>query len=347
MAGHLAIKGYEVRLYNRTPERVEPVVARGGVLVDGEVRGFGRLALVSTDIEEVLSGSEVVMVVVPAHAHASVAAKCAPHLRDGQIVVLNPGRTGGALEFRNVLRANGCKADIILAEAQTFIYASRSVGPAQSRIFRIKNTVPVAALPATDTPKVVEVLQRAYPQFVPAESVLRTSMDNIGAVFHPVITLMNAGWIESTMGEFEYYAQGVTPSVAAILEAVDRERMAVAKALGVKAVSALDWLDMAYGALGENLYEAMKNNEAYQGIKAPPTLRHRYLLEDIPTGLVPMASLGKMLGIDTPTHDCLIHLAGRIHQVDFWACGRTVDKLGIAGWSVERIRRYVYGGDDA
>jgi len=51
------------------------------------------------------------MVVVPAFAHAFIAEECAPYLRDGQIVVLNPGRTGGALEFRHVLQEMRCPAD--------------------------------------------------------------------------------------------------------------------------------------------------------------------------------------------------------------------------------------------
>ena len=86
------------------------------------------------------------MVVVPSSAHADIAAKCAPHLKDGQIIILNPGRTLGSIEFKFILEQNNCAADITLAEAETFIYASRSDGPAQARIFRIKEAVPMAAL---------------------------------------------------------------------------------------------------------------------------------------------------------------------------------------------------------
>ena len=62
--------------------------------------------------------------------------------------LLHPGRTCGAIEFAKVLRDQGCLADVTIAEAETFIYASRSDGPAQARIFRIKEAVPLAALPA-------------------------------------------------------------------------------------------------------------------------------------------------------------------------------------------------------
>ena len=102
------------------------------------------------------------MVVVPSSAHADIARAAAPHLQDGQIVVLHPGRTCGAIEFDKVLRDNGCQADVTVAEAETFIYASRSDGPAQARIFRIKEAVPLAALPATRTPRVLEALSRRH-----------------------------------------------------------------------------------------------------------------------------------------------------------------------------------------
>lgn len=344
MAAHLAMRGFRVALFNRTYHRIEPIIVRGGIELDGIIDGFGSPAIVTSTIEEALADADVIMVVVPACAHAHMAELCAPHLRDGQVILLNPGRTGGALEFSRVLSEYGLDADITLGEAQTFIYASRSMGPAQSRIFRIKNSVPVAALPASRTPLLMKAVREAFPQFVPAINVLKTSLDNMGAVFHPAITLMNVGWIEARMGEFEFYLEGVTPSVARVLESVDAERVAVARALGVDAVTSLEWLEIAYAATGDNLYEAMHNNEGYGGIKAPATMRNRYLFEDIPASLVPIASLGKMLGVPTPTLDSLIHLGCLIHGIDYWIVGRTAKNLGLEGLTVKEIQHTVMEG---
>ena len=147
---------------------------------------------------------------------------------------LHPGRTLGAIEFDKTLHDHGCRADVIVAEAETFIYASRSDGPAQARIFRIKEAVPVAALPATRTPRVLEALAPAYPQFIDGISVLHTGLNNMGAIFHPALTLLNAGRIESTHGDYQFYIDGVTPSVARVLEALDRERVTVAASLGLR-----------------------------------------------------------------------------------------------------------------
>ena len=121
---------------------------------------------VTSDMREAVEHADVMMVVVPSSAHADVAQPMAPYLRDGQIIILHPGRTCGAIEVHKVLCDAGCLADVTVAEAGTFIYASRSDGPAQARIFRIKEALPLAALPATRTTRVLDTIRPAYPQFI-------------------------------------------------------------------------------------------------------------------------------------------------------------------------------------
>ncbi len=346
MAGDLALRGYAVRLYNRHYENVEEIIARGGIevtLEDGRL-GFGRIPVVTDDIARALDSADIALVVVPASGHRDIALACAPHLKDGQIIVLNPGRTGGAFEFRNTLQESGCTADVIIAEAETFIFASRSIGPAQAHIFRRKNTVPLAALPATRTPDVLDILQEIYPQFIAAPNVLHTSLNNMGAVFHPALTLLNAGWIEATGGDFEFYVEGVTPSTAHVLERMDRERVTVAMAMDVRAQTAREWLSRAYSAHGENLYEAIHDNPGYKGIMAPRQIRHRYIFEDVPFSLVPISELGRRFGVDVWAIDAMIQLASVIADTDYRYRGRTLEKMGLVGLSLAEITRLVNTG---
>jgi len=348
MAAHLALMGFSVSLYNRTPERVQVIKKRGGIeLIDGGdvvPHGFGKLARVSSDIKEAIKDVEVIMVVLPSSAHDDIAHAMSPHLKDGQIVLLHPGRTCGALEFSKVLRDTECKADVTIAEAETFIYASRSDGPAQAHIFRIKEAVPLAALPATRTQHVLDAIADAYPQFIDGVDVLHTGLNNMGAIFHPALTLLNAGRIESTHGDYQFYIDGVTPSVARVLEVLDRERVTVASSLGIRARTALEWLKLAYDTSGEDLYDAIQNQEGYYGIKAPPTLNHRYLFEDVPMSLVPIASLGIRYGVSVRGMDSIIRIANIVHHTDYWRRGRTVEKLGLAQWSVTELTDFVKEG---
>jgi len=342
MAGHLGIMGFETRLYNRTDSKLSAVRWHGGIDVEGAVEGFGAIALATSDIAEAVAGADVVMVVTPSTAHRSLALLMASHLADGQIVVLNPGRTGGALEFRKTLLDSGLRARPIIAEAQTLIYASRAVTRQRGHIFRIKNGVPLATLPSYWIPAVLGVFDNAFPQFIAGSNVLATSIENIGAIFHPALTILNAGWIEATGGDFDYYIRGITPSVAIILQRMDDERLAVARALGVRSVSAREWLYLSYDSPGANLHEAIKNTASYIGIKAPSSIAHRYISEDVPMSLVPIASIGSMLGVPTPTIDMIIQLGSILHGRDYRSEGRTVERLGIAGLSVKEIHSLVF-----
>ncbi len=347
MAAHLALLGLKVTLFNRTAERVSALKMRGGIELEsyeGGPHGFGKLAHVTSDYAEAVKNAHVIMVVVPSSAHVDIAKGLAPHLKKGQIIILHPGRTFGAIEFAKVLRDQDCMADVTIAEAETFVYASRSDGPAQARIFRIKEAVPLAALPATRTKSVLDAIQPAYPQFIDGINVLHTGLNNMGAIFHPALTILNAGWIEATHGDFQFYIDGVTPSVARLLETLDRERVTVASSMGIRARTGLEWLKLAYDTDGENLYEAVHNQPGYFGITAPPTLNHRYIFEDVPMSLVPIAAMGERYGVSVRGIDSIIRLACIIHHTDYWRRGRTLDRLGLKQLSVNEVTRYVDEG---
>ena len=345
MAGHLALMGFETTLFNRTFDHIAAIKSRGGISLESEDPngpfGFGELKSVTADIQRAVEGSDIIMVVTPATAHYEIARQVAQYLQPGQIVVLNPGRTLGAIEFSRTLKGYGCLPGVIVAETQTFIYASRSDGPAQARIFRTKDAVPLAALPANKTSIVLEALSPAYPQFIDGGDVLQTGINNIGAIFHPTISIFNAGWIEATRGDFQFYLEGVSPTVARLMEVMDRERVTVASYIGVRAITACEWLKMAYNADGECLHESIHNQAGYRGINAPPTLKHRYITEDVPMSLVPIASLGNRYGVSVRGMESLIRLACIAHRTDYWSRGRTLERLGIEHLSVSELTQYV------
>ena len=181
-------------LWTRSPERIAPVAALKGIdlTMPDSMSVRAPIAKATCDMGSALAGVRLVLVAVPASAHADVAQACAPYLRDGQIVLLLPGRTGGALEFGRVLRAAGCRARILLGEANTFPLAARCVGPAQAVVFGTKDNVQAAAVPSARTSEFLAAWRPLLPMLSPARSVLHTGLANVGAVLHPVIALYNA-----------------------------------------------------------------------------------------------------------------------------------------------------------
>jgi len=184
MAAEMASRGYRVTLYNRTYDKIEIIDIRGGIELQTEDghSTFAHLHLVTADIGEALAETNLIMVVVPASGHRDVALSAAPYLRDDHIVVLHPGRTGGALEFEQTLLESGCRGKPIICEAETFLFAARSTGPAEVRIFRTKFSVPISAFPATRSQEALAMLSPVYSQFILAKNVLYTSLNNMGAI---------------------------------------------------------------------------------------------------------------------------------------------------------------------
>lgn len=343
LAGHLSLMGFSVRLYDIIPETITAIQSQGGIHVAGAVEGFGKIDLATSNIVAAIEGADIVMIVAPAVAHRAIATDCVPHLVDGQMIFLHPGATGGALEFKNVLTAEKCDADVILAESNSLLYACRCPRPGQATIFGIKKELMVAALPAARNEDVLKILNQAFPQMYAGKNVMETSLANPNAMTHPAPTLLNTSLIESGR-DWLYYWEGITPSIGAFVEDMDKERLNLARAFDLNLPSIRQWYKLAYGADGGTLSSAVKKNKAYEKIKGQHTLHTRYLLEDIPMGLVPMVSLGQMLGIDVCRMETIVNLAGFLTGKDFRSTGRTLDKLGLAGMTLQAIQQYLETG---
>ena len=328
LAAYYALHGFDVRLYARQQERVEMFPSLDFDL-QGVEPGTARLGLISCDMGEVLKGASLVMVTTPAQYHAAIAKTMSPWLEDGQTVVLNPGRTFGVLEFDAVLKENACRARILLAEADTFIFTCRCEQPGHPVIYQIKDLLKVAALHPADTDAVCTQLQRLFPCVQPASSILETGLSNIGMLFHPLPTLMNLVRIEAKE-RFLYYHQGISPMVAGLIEQMDDERVRLAQAAGVRVSPVLDWLQTRYGTRENSLYQAIQSTKAYAGVFGPTDLHTRYLYEDVPTGCVPAATLGRLLGVSMPVTEAVINWASTVCNTDFYARGRNEQRLNLA-----------------
>ena len=322
MAAYFANIGYSSSLYAREPERVEMFPKNRVFNLKGIVEGNPVVDLISCSMRDVIADAHLIMVTTPAQYHHNVAADMAPFLQDGQIIVLNPGRTFGTYVFKKVLESNGCTKDIIIAEAETFVFACRCTRVAQPYIHGMKKKVMIAAHNPTDTNEVVNVLEPIFPGiFRPAPSVMFTSFSNIGMIFHPLPILLNITRVEA-QEKFYFYTQGISPLVANIIERLDRERVDVANMYGVKVLSAFDWINEHYGSVGDTLYERIQNTSAYSKITAPVDIDTRYIYEDILTGCVPMYYAARTVGLELPVTNSIILWASTIYSSDFKQHGR-------------------------
>lgn len=345
-AADLTLRGFEVRMHSRSAARLAPLQA--GITVRGARSGTIRPALLTTDLRAAVAGADLVMLVVPAVAHEYYAQALAPLLTRDVVVLLNPGHTGGSLHLATSLAEAGAVVPLI-AETVTLTYICRMEGPATVAIYRETSHLRFAALPAARTADLAKRMAAVFPQIVPVDSVLETGLMNINAVIHPAGTLMNAGWIELTTGNFLFYKESITPAVARVIEAVDAERLAIAAAVGADVPAFIDYF-CAAGLTSEaardtrSVYRAMQESEPNKTIRAPAALAHRYVDEDVGFGLVPMTELARLAGVATPAMDALVTLASIARGLDFRHLGLTLGRMGLAGASTSELRRRVREG---
>lgn len=344
LAAYLAYKGHKVRLYNRTIEKIEKIKDQGFIEIEGTISGKGSIDMVTDDLEKAIKGMDIIMIATTANAHKHLAYAIAPYITDKQYIVLNPGRTGGALEMLNIIKNINPYVKPCIVEAQTLLFACRSTGDGKVAILKKKNQVKVAALPAIRTSEFISIIHSTIPEFVATNSVLDTSFNNIGAVLHPIPTILNCGRIEDTKGDFLHYVEGITPSVGKVIAMADLERMRIAEALGAKPISLEEWLRYTYDAYGTTICDALHMVTGYSTIKAPDTMDTRYISEDVPQSLVPISDMGRHLGIYTPTIDSIIHMASIIHDNNYYEKGRKVRDMGLEGLGIDEIRNFtIYG----
>jgi opine dehydrogenase len=196
----------------------------------------------------------------------------------------------------------------------------------------------LAALPGRHTDDILRLIADVYPGMEPARSVLQTSLQNANPVIHPAVTLANAARIEGTGGNFLFYEEGVSDSTGRLIEALDRERIAIGSKLGLT-IFPDPQMGMRQGYMLEDNYgAAYRQAPGFLGIGAQPQLDHRYLNEDVGYGLVFMSGLAKQVDVATPSMDAVIQLTSVLMNRDYAGEAlRTPETLGIAGYSAVEL----------
>ena len=336
-----AAHGHDVRVFDfeQFPDNIAMIAEQGGIHAEGDIAGFAPIAWSGHDIDAALQDAELIYVVGPAYSTEPFGEAVAGKLKEGQTVIVTPSSCGGALAFK---RAAGLAVDdetIRVAETSTLHYAVRLTEPGKVRVFlKLKAGNLLAALPGKHTGDILTLIADVYPSMEPATSVLQTSLQNANPIIHPAVTLSNAARIEMTGGDFLFYEEGVSDSVGRLIEALDNERIAIGKELGITILPD-PVMGMRQGYMLEANYgNGYRKAPGFLGIGAQPQLDHRYLNEDVGYGLVFMSKLGQQIGVATPGIDAVINVATIVMARDYRAEAlRTPESLGIADRSTEEL----------
>jgi len=343
-AVELAGEGHEVRLWNRSAAAIEGFVAARGIRHAGVLGdGFTPLDVITTQMPLAVAGADVLLVCLPTVAHAALARSMLDAGAKAIPTILNPGHTGGALEFTQVFRRHGV-APPPVAEFSTLTYVARMRGPEWVVTTGRAKSVRVAAMPRADG--ALDAALSLYDCARPVANVLITSLANINLVLHPPGAVLAAAWVEATEGNFTFYVEGLTDGVARVMERLDAERRAVGKAFGIDLPSLFDEMQ-AVGTIESNVHPgaglaaAIRGGAANRAIKAPDGFNHRYFQEDLWYGLEPFLALAAIAGIEAPCARALMQL-GELAAGPYAPAGRrTAIEMGIEGLDKEALLAFV------
>ncbi len=338
-----AAHGHKVSLFDfeQFPESIKAVQNNGGIYCEGVLEGFQPMAYAGHEIEKALDGGDIIYAVGPAYSTRPFAEVCKPYLKQGQIVIVCPSSCGGCFEFKNGAGLDIRDEGIIVAETSTLPYAVRLLEPGKIRIFnKLKGGLLLAAVPAQKTSYVLDQVRDVYPAMSAAKNILQTSLQNGNPVIHPTITLMNVALIERTNGDFDFYHDGVTPAVGRLIEAVDKERIAIGKKLGVDIIP-----DPEIGVMQGYMLEATYDTgfitaPGFEGVKAQGSLDYRYFNEDVGYGLVFLRKLGEQIGVATPVISAVIALVSLLMNRDYLGeSRRTMETLGLSKQTAKELEK--------
>lgn len=323
----------------------------GGLRLTGVLTGSAhRIRTISSDPADVIPAADMVLIVVPAFAHAAVLRRIWPYVDATTLVGCLPTRGGFEFEVARLTPAAPGERSTIFG-LQTLPWSTRVTTFGQVvNIGAIKEEVVLAALPAVAAPTVATALSMILrTRVVTTEAFLSLTLANPGQSIHPGLMY---GHFHSWHGE-EYaddtipmlYA-GATDEMGDLVESLSRESIAVADALKSHSAGALslqdavlpihDWLITVYGPVtgDTSTVASCFRTGPIRGRKAPtrepspgrfvPDFAYRYLSEDVPFGLVPTRALAELVDVRTPATDEVISWAQSVLRKQYLIGSRLV-----------------------
>ncbi|WP_171178541.1 hypothetical protein [Ruegeria sp. HKCCD8929] len=337
-------EGAEVTLFSAYGAELSLLAQSSGISLRGEgpvgtyqVDRDGPSVRTTAELDATVRDAQVIFLTGPLHKQRTYAMVLADHLSDGQILVLAPGRSMGAVETAWLLRIGGCTADITLVEVQGLPYWFRSEGAALT----LSQAAPMAAatLPR-GRDEVLDALSMYLPNVQAVESVLASGFNDISAAVEiPALilsgTAMGTGGPDIPMGGVpleanQTFASLIGPDQKEVIHGLVDERRRIAAAFGVRNLPATEqWISTFAGAERGSGARPIPDQQTSRGL----------MRDGVQGSLAPLVSAGELAGIPSPLTNSLIAMSDRILGADVAAAGRRLESIGVSADDVDQARR--------
>lgn len=341
IAGYLASIGHQVKLYDEAPENLHPIIMQNGIRVSGHTTGFGKIDIATTQIQEALSGSEIILITTPASKHRQLAALISTLITDQQLILLVAAESFGAWDFKQTLIQQNCFAKTIIAETQSHVLNFQSITKDHCRILEIENRIPVAAIKSDQVYSSMQKLRRLFPQLIPVENILHSSLMDVRNFIFPAILTLNDALNGADQQLLSKYNLKI--SLLQLIHAIDLERTEVAVHLGVKIAGIDEWLRISNNSFGASILQTIIQGSGHSLAQNSQIPSYYSTNLGIAYNLVPLLSLGRMFGLPLEKTEAIINIASDFYNQNYISIGRTVDNLGISGMTLGEIQQFASG----
>lgn len=328
-AAMLARDGHRVSMWsprNGATDVADRVRAKG--LVEGEFP-------VSTSASaQPIESADAVLVALPATAYADTLPVIARHLRTSQTVFVSGALSLAPLWLAELAAANG--ATPLVVASGTTVATARTIEGGVS-VNTIRTRVSIASLPVRASRDALGAMTALFgDRFDLAQDVLAVTLANINPVAHAAMALTNLTRIEYAEAWPQYHF--LTRSVARLVEAMDRERRSIAAAFGRDVLPIEAHFQRSFDVPQATLAEiAAELHRRRGGPPGPTTLDTRFVLEDVPYGLVFNAALARIVNADTRATDATVTLLSTLYGRDFASANPLVEALALGSASRDSL----------
>jgi opine dehydrogenase len=264
------------------------------------------------------------------------------HLRDGQPIIISSHASFGALYLSRQLAARGVRSPIVTWG--TTLTTGRKTSPTEVAVNSVRSKIDLATVPQSGSAEGLALCATLFgDRFVEREGLLAIALSNLNPQNHLAIALFNLTRMER--GERWGQAENVTPAVGRVMEALDAERLAIAEAFGVSVRTIHEHYAYSYQLPVASIAEM--NAELHsrgRGGFGPATLDSRYVLEDVPFGLLPTVLLGQLVARPATLHEAGMTMLSAAYGRDFAGDNDLLPALGFEQMTREELQARARGG---
>lgn len=340
-AASLARAGHDPLLWSPSGLRTAELAAGKPLVASNAIEGTFH-PRVAADCAQAVGDADVVMIALPGNGHKAVLDAAAPHVRDGQPIVISSHLSFGALHLSRLLAARGVRAPIIAWG--TTLTTGRQESPTAVNVSTVRQRVDMATVPHDALDAGHALCTRLFgDHFVKRDGLLAIALSNLNPQNHLAIALLNLTRMER--GETWGQGENVTPAVGRLIEALDRERLAIADAFGLAVKTVHEHFSLSFHVPLGGVSEMNQEMHARgRGGFGPKTAESRYVLEDVPFGLVPTAVLGRLVDRPATLHEAGIALFSAAYGRDFAHENDLLPELDLQRLSASELQRLARAG---